>query len=113
MIGWGLTIGYPTVLIPGLQHKFGNVTDNDLDLASDDQVSWIGSINFLFVPCGDVLSGFLADPVGKRRMMQVNITNFSEKNTRSSSSKTILVRISDAESSNDIGLVSHLFRQQY
>lgn len=76
MIGWGLTIGYPTVLIPGLQHKFGSVTDNDLDLVSDEQVSWVGSINFLLVPLGNIISGYLAEPVGKRRMMQVIFIHF-------------------------------------
>lgn len=76
-IGWGLILGFPTILIPGLQHKFGNVTDIDLDLISNEQVSWIGSVNLLFVPLGSIVSGLLVDPLGKRRMMQVTLNNFA------------------------------------
>lgn len=70
--GWGLILGYPTVLLPGLLHQFGNVTKQDLDVISVEQASWIGSINLLFVPIGSITSGLLMDPLGKRRMMQVS-----------------------------------------
>lgn len=48
----------------------------DLGLLSNEQVSWIGSINLLFVPFGSLASGLLMDPLGKRRMMQVSTPCF-------------------------------------
>lgn len=72
-LGWGLIYGYPTILIPGLQGKSGdNSTGHapEFDL-SDEQISWLGSINLLCVPIGSLASGLLMESLGKRRMMQV------------------------------------------
>lgn len=70
-IGWGLTLGFPTILIPGLQGKNGNSTSQTDFVLSNEEVSWIGSINLLCVPLGSLTSGLLMDPIGKRRMMQI------------------------------------------
>lgn len=65
-------MGYPTILIPGLQGKNSNSTSSETDFVlSNEEISWIGSINLLCVPFGSLASGLLMDPVGKRRMMQI------------------------------------------
>lgn len=71
--GWGLILGYPTILIPGLQYKGDNSTAQPDFVLNDDEISWIGSINLLCVPIGSLTSGLLMDPIGKRRMMQVRL----------------------------------------
>lgn len=73
-LGWGLLLGYPTILIPGLQGKSGNNSTGKPEFElSDEQISWLGSINMLCVPVGSLASGLLMEPLGKRRMMQVGI----------------------------------------
>lgn len=66
-------MGYPTILIPGLQGKsVDNSTYIELDFVlTDEEISWIGSITMLCVPVGSLTSGLLMEPLGKRRMMQV------------------------------------------
>ncbi|XP_031620230.1 facilitated trehalose transporter Tret1-like [Contarinia nasturtii] len=64
LLGWGLILGYPTILLPGLDK------DSDWPL-SGDEISWIGSINLLCVPLGSLTSGLLMEKLGKRRMMQL------------------------------------------
>lgn len=69
-----MILGYPTILIPGLQGKSNDnsTTHPDFEL-SDQQISWIGSVNMLFVPIGCLISGLFMEAMGKRRMMQVDI----------------------------------------
>lgn len=71
--GWGLILGYPTILIPGLQYKGENSTEQPDFILDDNEISWIGSINLLCVPLGSITSGLLMDSIGKRRMMQVRL----------------------------------------
>lgn len=71
--GWGLILGYPTILIPGLQYKGENSSEQPDFILDDNQISWIGSINLLCVPFGSITSGLLMDSIGKRRMMQVRL----------------------------------------
>lgn len=70
-LGWGLILGYPTILIPGLQAKDGNATSQPEFVLGAEEISWIGSINLLFVPFGSLTSAVLMEPIGKRRMMQL------------------------------------------
>lgn len=60
--------------IPGLQ---GKSSDNSIGQTvfklSDEQISWIASINMLFVPIGALISGLFMESLGKRRMMQVHL----------------------------------------
>lgn len=75
-IGWGLNLGYPSILINALQnaeHNNNNSTQKagkDFELTTEE-ISWIGLINLLSVTFGCVSSGLLMDPIGKRRLMQV------------------------------------------
>lgn len=70
--GWGFILGYPTILLPGLENKRGNSTQPEF-LLTENEKSWIGSINLLCVPLGSLTSGLLMDKLGKRRMMQVRM----------------------------------------
>ncbi|XP_031344079.1 facilitated trehalose transporter Tret1-like isoform X2 [Photinus pyralis] len=67
LVSFGMTLGYPTILIPSLTSGDRN---EEIQL-TPEQVSWIGSINLMCVPIGCLLSGVLTTPVGRRRSMQV------------------------------------------
>lgn len=67
LISFGMTLGYPTILIPSLS---SNDPNEEIQL-NKEQVSWIGSINLMCVPIGCILSGVLTTPIGRRRSMQV------------------------------------------
>ncbi|KAL1491254.1 hypothetical protein ABEB36_011875 [Hypothenemus hampei] len=70
LLAFGMSLGYPTVLIPSLSG--GN--PQETIVLDRDAISWIGSVNLLCVPLGCLLSGFLTQPLGRRRTMQlVNI----------------------------------------
>ncbi|CAG9859235.1 unnamed protein product [Phyllotreta striolata] len=66
----GMSLGFTTILIPG-------VSGNDINepiLLGQEEISWIGSINLIFVPLGCVFSGTLTQIVGRKKAMQfVNI----------------------------------------
>lgn len=87
--GWGLVLGYPTILIPGLQGKSSDNSTSEADFElTENEISWIGSINLLCVPIGSLTSGLFMEPIGKRRMMQVKIQkNKREKKTPSKYSR--------------------------
>jgi MFS family permease len=77
-LGFGMCLGFPTILIPALQQKPGQkaITDNDL-LLDSVQISWISSINLICVPLGCIFSGSFASFLGRRRAMQlVNVPIF-------------------------------------
>lgn len=72
MLGYGMTIGFPTMVIPAIQGGDGHKTDARFSL-NDEQISWFSSINLLCLPLGCFFSGVLTEPVGKRRAMQVSL----------------------------------------
>lgn len=79
--GFGMTLGFPTVLISSLQ-KHTDVDDqqqqqlNELSLTKE-QISWISSLNLICVPFGCIFSGSFATLIGRRRSMQlVNVPIF-------------------------------------
>ncbi|KAG5683149.1 hypothetical protein PVAND_012447 [Polypedilum vanderplanki] len=76
LIGFGMTLGFPTILIASLQNLSNNETDYNL-LLNKEQISWISSLNLICVPLGCVFSGSFASFLGRRRSMQlVNIPIF-------------------------------------
>lgn len=89
--GWGLILGYPTILIPGLQSKNNNASQPEFELG-EEEISWISSILPLFVPLGSLISAVLMDRIGKRRIMQVSskIAN-NKKISHNSSLSTLLI----------------------
>ncbi|XP_055312540.1 facilitated trehalose transporter Tret1 isoform X2 [Sitodiplosis mosellana] len=71
LLGYGMTIGFPTIIIPAIQGGDARDASKGEFKLSDDQVSWLSSINLLCVPLGCFLSGMLTEPTGKRRAMQL------------------------------------------
>ncbi|KAB0797814.1 hypothetical protein PPYR_08807 [Photinus pyralis] len=67
IIAFGLNLGIPTILIPGL------LEDNKqgLFLVTKDEVSWIGSIFMASVPLGSLFSGVTSNYLGRRRSLQL------------------------------------------
>lgn len=99
LFGYGMTLGFPTIVIPAIQGGDGRDPNHDIVL-SLDQISWFskqsirvsgkksifimrifsflsGSINLLCVPLGCIFSGMFTQPVGKRRAMQVRQDSIS------------------------------------
>lgn len=68
-----MILGYPTILIPGLQAKRDNSTSQPEFVLTDEEVSWIGSMSFLFVPFGSLISALLMDRIGRKLVLQVGI----------------------------------------
>ncbi|XP_060518481.1 facilitated trehalose transporter Tret1-like isoform X2 [Cylas formicarius] len=67
LFGFGMTLGFPTILIPNLSGD----NPNEKIALDQEALSWIGSVNLLCVPLGCFLSGALTQPLGRRRAMQL------------------------------------------
>ncbi|XP_073832397.1 uncharacterized protein isoform X2 [Musca autumnalis] len=65
---YGMTLGFPTIVIPAIQGGDGR-EPSDIVL-NKDEISWFSSINLICVPLGCLFSGMLTQPIGKRRAMQ-------------------------------------------
>ncbi|XP_050100885.1 uncharacterized protein LOC126581345 [Anopheles aquasalis] len=78
LLGYGMTLGFPTIVIPAIQGGDGREPALEADITlSRDQISWLSSINLICVPLGSIFSGALAQPIGRRRAMQlINIPIF-------------------------------------
>lgn len=73
LLGYGTTLGFPTILIPAVQ----NPAPGEMLHLQKSEVSWISSINLIVVPVGCALSGVVTTPLGRRRAMQlVNVPFF-------------------------------------
>jgi MFS family permease len=68
--GFGMTLGFPTVLIPALQQKPEEESNDGFSL-SKAQISWISSINLICVPFGCVVSGSITAYLGRKKAMQL------------------------------------------
>ncbi|XP_069669485.1 facilitated trehalose transporter Tret1-like [Periplaneta americana] len=77
MLGYGMTLGFPTIVIPSLQHHNDNVTDvreEESFSLTEEQISWFSSINLICVPVGGLVSGAITQSLGRKKaMMLVNI----------------------------------------
>ncbi|CAB3225461.1 unnamed protein product [Arctia plantaginis] len=70
LLGYGMTLGFSTILIPAVQSPR---TDEILYLTKSE-ISWISSMNLIVVPIGCALSGLVTSPLGRKKAMQmVNI----------------------------------------
>ncbi|XP_030758832.1 uncharacterized protein LOC115884410, partial [Sitophilus oryzae] len=68
LLVYGMSLGMPTILIPRLSQR--NDTSESIFI-TEEEISWIGSLNYLFVPLGCLLSGILTHLIGRKRSMQV------------------------------------------
>lgn len=74
LLGYGMTLGFPTIVIPAIQGGEGRDPSIHHDIVlNKDQISWFSSINLICVPLGSIFSGALTQPIGRRRAMQVSI----------------------------------------
>ncbi|XP_065076112.1 uncharacterized protein LOC135699735 [Ochlerotatus camptorhynchus] len=78
LLGYGMTLGFPTIVIPAIQGGEGRGPSMEKGFTlSKEEISWLSSINLICVPLGCVFSGMLTQPIGRRRAMQiVNIPMF-------------------------------------
>ncbi|XP_053679584.1 facilitated trehalose transporter Tret1-like [Anopheles nili] len=78
LLGYGMTLGFPTIVIPAIQGGDGREPALEKDvMLTREQISWLSSINLICVPLGSIFSGMLAQPIGRRRAMQlINIPIF-------------------------------------
>ncbi|KAG5870730.1 hypothetical protein JTB14_028116 [Gonioctena quinquepunctata] len=70
LLSYGLTLGFTTILIPALSE------DNPSEKIhfGQEALSWIGSINYICVPLGALISGYITQSIGRKMTMQlVNI----------------------------------------
>uniref|UniRef100_A0A1B0D994 Major facilitator superfamily (MFS) profile domain-containing protein n=1 Tax=Phlebotomus papatasi TaxID=29031 RepID=A0A1B0D994_PHLPP len=72
LFGYGMTLGFPTIVIPAIQGGEGREpTQDDRLLLNKDEISWFSSINLICVPLGCIFSGSITQPIGRRRAMQL------------------------------------------
>uniref|UniRef100_A0A1Q3FSB6 Putative sugar transporter n=1 Tax=Culex tarsalis TaxID=7177 RepID=A0A1Q3FSB6_CULTA len=72
LLGYGMTLGFPTIVIPAIQGGDGREASLEKDFTlSKEEISWLSSINLICVPLGCVFSGMLTQPIGRRRAMQI------------------------------------------
>ncbi|XP_021706334.1 uncharacterized protein LOC5568062 isoform X2 [Aedes aegypti] len=78
LLGYGMTLGFSTIVIPAIQGGEGRGPSMEEGFTlSRDEISWLSSINLICVPLGCLFSGMLTQPIGRRRAMQiVNIPMF-------------------------------------
>ncbi|XP_051864044.1 facilitated trehalose transporter Tret1 isoform X1 [Drosophila albomicans] len=71
LFGYGMTLGFPTIVIPAIQGGEGRSDGRNGEIVlNKDEISWFSSINLICVPLGCLFSGMLTQPLGKRRAMQ-------------------------------------------
>lgn len=70
LLSYGMSLGFVTIAIPALEEHAGNVTDLSASVTlSKPQISWFGSINWIMVAVGGIVSGPFATPWGRRPAM--------------------------------------------
>uniref|UniRef100_A0A0K8TQS7 Putative sugar transporter n=1 Tax=Tabanus bromius TaxID=304241 RepID=A0A0K8TQS7_TABBR len=72
LVDLGLSVAFPTIVIPAVRGLNTNYPES-LHLTAV-QASWLGSIAHICQPLGSVLSGWVSEPIGRKRaMIIVNI----------------------------------------
>ncbi|KAK9870533.1 hypothetical protein WA026_008097 [Henosepilachna vigintioctopunctata] len=66
-MGYGMTLGFPTLLIPILSKQ----DNGEPFFLKTEGLSWIGSIGMICVPLGAVISGLVTQPLGRKKSMQL------------------------------------------
>lgn len=70
----GLSVAFPTIVIPALRRTIVDPAHAEPLFFTDSQASWFGSIPFICQPIGSVLSGWVSEPLGRKKaMIVVNI----------------------------------------
>ncbi|PSN58491.1 hypothetical protein C0J52_00811 [Blattella germanica] len=63
LLGYGMTLGFPTIVIPSLQggSNSTDVRDKDTLTLTEEQISWFSSINLICVPLGCLVLTYVAE----------------------------------------------------
>ncbi|KAI5742348.1 hypothetical protein M8J77_006396 [Diaphorina citri] len=72
LVAVGMSFGMPTVILGALNHRVAtNETKMDTPnlIMDDEESSWLGSILFLIHPLGAVISGYLVEAAGRKKVM--------------------------------------------
>lgn len=74
LLDLGLAVAFPTIVIPALMGLNNENNPNETVQLTAVQASWLGSIGYIMEPLGSILSGWISEPLGRKRaMMIVNI----------------------------------------
>lgn len=68
----GMVFGMPTTIVGVLDHKVATnktILETPDLILSDEQSSWLGSILYLFHPFGALISGYILEKVGRKKLM--------------------------------------------
>lgn len=65
----GMSVAFPAIIIPALTGISNEYNKNEGLSLTPEQASWLGSIAFICQPVGSVLSGWITDPLGRKRAM--------------------------------------------
>lgn len=63
----GLSDAIPTIIIPSLTGLNDKINPNEMIELSAIQSSWLGCLPLLFKLLGSVVSGYITEPIGRRR----------------------------------------------
>lgn len=97
LLDLGLSLAFPTIVIPALTGASSALNPNEILFITAAQASWLGtevsnqlrfchclthfpffagSIMYIFEPLGSVMSGWITEPIGRKRaMFIVNLPN--------------------------------------
>lgn len=74
LIDLGLAVAFPTIVIPVLRGLQQERNPNEMLHFSAVEASWYGSIAYISQPIGSAMSGWLSEPIGRKKaMILVNI----------------------------------------
>lgn len=69
LLDLGLSIAFPAIIIPALTGIPNEYNQNELLSLTKEQASWLGSIAFICQPLGSIVSGWITDPLGRKKAM--------------------------------------------
>lgn len=70
----GLSVAFPTIVIPALTGFGNDKNQNEYLTLTKSQASWLGSVAYICQPVGSILSGWISEPLGRKKaMFLVNI----------------------------------------
>lgn len=70
----GLAVAFPTIVIPVLRGLQQERNPDETVFFTAVQATWYGSVAYISQPIGSALSGWMSEPIGRRKaMMLVNI----------------------------------------
>lgn len=69
-----MSVAFPTIVIPALTGKANGYNADEFLSLTASQASWFASIAFICQPLGSIMSGWISEPLGRKRaMFLVNI----------------------------------------